>query len=500
MVSFYKGNESGQVPGLLPYPPEGYYWWEAGAMFGALVAYWKFTGDTSYNAIITQAMLHQVGEDIDFAPRNQTTSLGNDDQAFWAMTALAAAEYNFPNPPSPSDPSWLGLAQAVFNEQIGRWDTEFCNGGLRWQVVPQNNGYNLKNSISNGALFNIAARLARYTKNPFYAEWAVKVWDWMVRIELIDSEFRVYDNAEAFKFNCTQLDKNQWSYNAATMIMGASTLYNYTGGDPVWRDRTTGLLERLTSNFFLQPSGIMREGCEEPREGSKGCNTDQKSFKAYLSRWLTVTSQMAPYTAPNITALLRTSAKAAAKQCTGGSRGTECGIRWDLDAWDGTRGVGQSMSALETVLGTLIGVPVISEQPPPPLTGDTGGTSISDPTAGKNSSAIPPGAIIDPATKSDRAGAWVLTVLIVLMCVGMTVFLWTEMLETKGASTVRGKAMKERGKEKDVERVIINLHTGKRRSVSSMGGVMEKAVVRENGMGHESRGSVNVLPKVREEI
>ena len=34
MLSFYKGNVTGGIPGLLPGP---YYWWEAGAMFGAMV-------------------------------------------------------------------------------------------------------------------------------------------------------------------------------------------------------------------------------------------------------------------------------------------------------------------------------------------------------------------------------------------------------------------------------------------------------------------------------
>jgi len=37
LVSYYKGNESGQTPGKLPEPP--YYWWESGAMWGSLIDY-----------------------------------------------------------------------------------------------------------------------------------------------------------------------------------------------------------------------------------------------------------------------------------------------------------------------------------------------------------------------------------------------------------------------------------------------------------------------------
>ena len=48
MMTFYTGNLTGGIPGLLPDP---YYWWEAGAMFGSLIDYWYYTGDTSYNNV-----------------------------------------------------------------------------------------------------------------------------------------------------------------------------------------------------------------------------------------------------------------------------------------------------------------------------------------------------------------------------------------------------------------------------------------------------------------
>ena len=46
MMSYYTGNLTGGTPGLLPQP---YYWWEAGAMFGSLIDYWYYTGDSTYN-------------------------------------------------------------------------------------------------------------------------------------------------------------------------------------------------------------------------------------------------------------------------------------------------------------------------------------------------------------------------------------------------------------------------------------------------------------------
>jgi mannan endo-1,6-alpha-mannosidase len=147
-LQYYHGNETGQTPGILPGPPPAgdYYWWEAGAMFGTLIDYWKLTGDDSYNEVITQAMLHQTGPNEDYQPLNVTASLGNDDQGFWGMSAMLAAENKFPNPPD-DQPQWLALAQAVFHTQADptRHDKE-CNGGLRWQIPRTNSGFDYKNS------------------------------------------------------------------------------------------------------------------------------------------------------------------------------------------------------------------------------------------------------------------------------------------------------------------------------------------------------------------
>lgn len=97
-------------------------------MWGALIDYWHYTGDTTYNDVLSAGIQHQVGENFDMMPANWSQSMGNDDQAFWGMTAMSAAETNFPNPTDPTAPGWLALAQAVFNTQAVRPDAT-CNGG-----------------------------------------------------------------------------------------------------------------------------------------------------------------------------------------------------------------------------------------------------------------------------------------------------------------------------------------------------------------------------------
>lgn len=148
LITYYHGDDPGGIPGILPGPPPNgdYYWWEGGAMWGTYMDYWKCTGDSTYNKVVMQAMQFQVGDDQDYQPANVTLSLGNDDQGFWGMSAMLAAELDFPNPAS-DQPGWLALAQAVFNTQANpdRHDST-CNGGLRWQIPRTNNGYDYKNS------------------------------------------------------------------------------------------------------------------------------------------------------------------------------------------------------------------------------------------------------------------------------------------------------------------------------------------------------------------
>lgn len=194
-------------------------------MFMTMVDYWRYTNDTTYNDVVEQALQFQVGPDNDYLPPNQTKNEGNDDQGFWGMAAMLAAETNFQNPPK-DKPQWLALAQAVFNEMASRWDTTSCGGGLRWQIFTFNNGFNYKNSIANGCLFNLGARLARYTGNQTYADWAERVWEWEQGVGLIDANYNIFDGTSDTE-NCTVVDRLQWSYNAGIYLHGAANMFNF---------------------------------------------------------------------------------------------------------------------------------------------------------------------------------------------------------------------------------------------------------------------------------
>ncbi|KAE8420298.1 glycosyl hydrolase family 76-domain-containing protein [Aspergillus pseudocaelatus] len=365
MLSHYTGMNPGGTPGVLP-PP--YYWWEAGAMFNALIDYWYYTGDDRWNDMIMQAMIWQAGGDGTFMPPNQTHAEGNDDQAFWAFAAMSAAERNFPNPPE-GQPGWLAMAQGVFNTQAPRWNTETCGGGLRWQIFSFNNGFHYKNTIANGCFFNLAARLARYTGNQTYADWAVRVWDWTESVGFITDDYLFLDGADELK-NCTEFNYLQWTYNSGVYLFGAASMYNLTDGDPIWKERTQRILD--ATKVYFKNDVLYERACEPINT----CGVDQRSFKGYLARWMAASAQVAPFILDQVMPKLRTSASAAARTCTGGSDHATCGMKWTSGQWDQSDDVGVQMSVLEVMQATLVGSVA------PPVTEDNGGTSKGNPSAG----------------------------------------------------------------------------------------------------------------------
>ncbi|KAL2172635.1 hypothetical protein VTG60DRAFT_4754 [Thermothelomyces hinnuleus] len=367
MMSFYPGNRPGGVPGLLPKP---YYWWEGGTLMGSLIDYWYYTGDTRWNGVAQDGLLFQTGPDNDYMPPNQTMTEGNDDQGFWGMAVMSAAELNFEDPPH-GRPQWLALAQAIF---------------------PWNNGYDYKNSISQACFFNIAARLALYTGNQSYADWADRVRDWMAATKLLNPEtYHIYDGIHIE--NCSRITPYQWTYNAGAMLLGAAALYNHSASAArreTWRERVDGLLNDSLIFFTGEHGDIMTE--------------------------MAATTKWAPWTHDGVKHLLASSAAAAVATCTGGDNGRMCGLKWNTRRWDGTTGVGQQMAAMEVVLANAI------EHSRPPVTDRNGGTSVGDPGAGGADVGRKTREELSSVSTAEKTGAYILTVLFVIGVIAGSLF------------------------------------------------------------------------------
>jgi mannan endo-1,6-alpha-mannosidase len=221
-MSNYTSNHTGEIPGIVNDS-----WWESAVLYRTLIQYWSLTGDASNNPAVTQGMYWQRG-DNDYMPSNISEYIGNDDQASWALAAMTAAESKFPEETKLA--SWITLAQNVFDIQAARWDTKNCGGGLRWQIWTFQAGYGIKNAISNGDLFELSARLARYTGNKTYVEWAEKVWDWTLSTQLMNNKTWTIADSMSVEDRCATLEHTQWSHNYAVYLSGAAYMYNLVCG------------------------------------------------------------------------------------------------------------------------------------------------------------------------------------------------------------------------------------------------------------------------------
>ncbi|KAJ5082969.1 hypothetical protein N7532_012012 [Penicillium argentinense] len=404
-MKWYNGNETGQIPGAFPEK-----WWEGAALFLAVLNYWHFTGDDTYNDQLSVGLEFQGGPNGDYWTSNYSRFLGNDDQMFWGLAAIQAAELKLPDVPDGN--SWLSLAQGVFNDQKDRWDTTACGGGLRWQVYVYQSGYVMKNSVSNGGFFQLAARLYRYTGNSEYKDWAEKVWDWSASSPLLNNKTWNVADSTNMDDNCATAGNIQWTYNYGVYLGGAAYMYNKK-----WLDAVNGLLKRSFQNFFLAEHGFVMEDITcEPREI---CNNNEILFKGLFSSWLAYTALLVPSTYDTIMPKLESSIQAAAKSCTGNNNNT-CGVRWYQSKWDGWTGMEEQISASNIFSCYLI---KYEKDGKGPVTSTTGGNSESDPNAGEESGSSSEDKL-KPITTGDRAGAGILTFVFVAGWAGLMSFMF----------------------------------------------------------------------------
>ena len=260
----------------------------------------------------------------------------------------------------------------------------------------------------------MAARLARYTGNTTYSDWAEKTWDWMWSVNFIDHEtYAVYDGAHV-ETNCTDIFKAEFTYNNAVLAQGAAYLYNMTTGakQQMWQQRLEALTKHALETFIVN-GAVTEIACET----ANSCTADMDTYKGFFHRWYATVMQLAPKLDLGIMPMLQKSAQTAITQCTGGAKGRQCGLKWSTGKYDGSTGAGQEMSALAAVMS------LIGPQAKAPLTSGTGGTSKGNPNAGATNDNLQP--TWKKITAGDKVGAGILTVLAVGGGIGL--FGWISM-------------------------------------------------------------------------
>ena len=281
-----------------------------------MIKYQIYTNDISHQTDIQSALSRNMEE----LPNSQGYRMarkapeGDTKEMWWIYPALTAMELGFPAPEWKSgnvslgltgkcNVTWQSLAINAFEEYVERWNDEknTCDGGLRWQL--EDPGY--KNTATNGGFFQIAARLARYTGNRTFADWATTVWEWTKAVELLETgeEYHVHDGAEdREQRECSMdgyLENQEWSHTLGLYLQGAANMYAYSQRNNVsasrqnWTTHVDGLVRRAQNTFSSRYKkkttsiNVIYENMCEPKDG---CSEDQMSFKGTLVQALSRTT------------------------------------------------------------------------------------------------------------------------------------------------------------------------------------------------------------------
>lgn len=364
ILTYYPANSSSSSGQPIGTFGSDYSWGEAGAVWGGLIDYWALTGDSQFNDQINAALVAQSGLPntlAAFLPSNQTStevrsplnvssesfrsqlSQSNSDQALWALACMSAAENSFPG--DVAGTPYITVAENVFSQQVAHWtsDSYACGGGLRELIQDYNQTlYSLKDTLSAGTFFQLAARLAIQTHNNTYTNWAQNAWNWATAIGLVNTNIWAVYNTLSTTNNCSisSLNQAQWSAASATFLYGSSLMYNLTNSQ-FWVNAVQGFLATVNTTFFQQagPDMLSEPAC------NAACTAAQQAYLALAARWVAATGDTAPFTTAAIQSLLQGSAAAVAANCD--AQGA-CTV-------GGQTGLSQALTALDSVDVLLLG-------------------------------------------------------------------------------------------------------------------------------------------------
>ncbi|KAJ8110175.1 hypothetical protein OPT61_g6913 [Boeremia exigua] len=322
--------------------------WQAGAVFEGLIEYSYLTGDTQYDELVSEGMQWQSGEGRNFMPANQSEALFTPAHSTWGLAAMTAAEVGFSKP---KDGDWIDYAKTVFDIQASQFEDESkngtCDGGLEFWIDP----YTVKDMGSNGNLFLLAARLARFTGNQTYAAWADKTFSWAKDVGLIfdrDGKIGVYDN---LGIGCAISSFTRHSSDYGTVTEGAAIMFNMTGAQN-WTETLQGLVRGSSS--LQKDNIIMENGCWTD------CSPITRALKGIAVRALARAVFSAPCATKTLATMLENSAKKAVSACDG-TEDIRCEFNWSgrKSEWNGPRAnasygnLAELFNGMEVVQGLL---------------------------------------------------------------------------------------------------------------------------------------------------
>ena len=203
----------------------------------------------------------------------QTTSPGfinnyYDDEGWWALAWVNAYDLTH-------TPQYLQMAQSIFADMAGGWDTATCGGGIWWS---KDKTY--KNAIANELFLSVAAHLANRTSGPQkeqYAKWAAQEWNWFAASGMINAQSLINDGLNSSNpAACTNNGQATWSYNQG-VILGGLAEFSRFSSDRSLLPRASQVADAAITHL-TDANGILHDPCEP------NCGADGPQFKGIFAR------------------------------------------------------------------------------------------------------------------------------------------------------------------------------------------------------------------------
>jgi len=183
-------------------------WWNAANSITVLANYSRATGTRRYLPVLANTFKRAS------AAQNTTNFLNSydDDEGWWALAWIDAYDLT-------GKRSYLTMAETIFANMAGQWDTTTCGGGIWWKKPAD-----YKNAIANELFLSVAASLANRTtgiESERYLAWARKEWTWFRGSGMINAQHLVNDGLTSTNPHaCTNNGQTTWSYNQGVILGG----------------------------------------------------------------------------------------------------------------------------------------------------------------------------------------------------------------------------------------------------------------------------------------
>jgi len=240
-------------------------WWNAANATTVLVNYSKVSGSTDYQDAVQNTF-----------NRNSSHGFLNnyyDDEGWWALAWIDAYDWT-------QDPSYLNMAESIFDDMVGGWD-DTCGGGIWWSKART-----YKNAIANELFLSVAAHLANRATDPdmqaSYTAWANQEWQWFSQSGMINGKNLINDGLRINPDgSCVNNGQTTWTYNQGVILGGLAELSQQNPDPSIQQTAKDIALATITidpMNRLVDANGILHDRCEP------NCGGDGVQFKGIFVR------------------------------------------------------------------------------------------------------------------------------------------------------------------------------------------------------------------------